>query len=45
MFVDLIFSENGKELVICNVMMYEMHCDYVIKINEIMLYAMCMHMP
>ena len=45
MFIDLIFPENGKELVVCNVMLYEMHCDDVLKINETMLYAMCMRMP
>ena len=45
MFVDLIFPEKSKELVICNVMMYEMHRDDVLKLNEIVLYAMCMRMP
>ena len=45
MFVDLIFPEEGKELVVCNVMMDEMHCCDVLKINEVMLYAMCMRMP
>ena len=43
-FVDLIFPENSKELVLFNVMMYEMNYDDGLEINEIMLYVMCMCM-
>ena len=42
LLIDL--SWKGKALALCNVMMYEIHCNGVLKINEIGMYALILQM-